>query len=299
MKRFAGLLIVLSGIVWGLMGVFVRLFTQNGFSTVQLAAMRLSVATLLMVVLILCVRPSLLKISLKDLPLLCVLGILSIGVMGVLYFTTIRLSTLSAAAVLLYLSPGAVMLMSALFFKEKITPKKLLALGLAIGGCALVSGVVGGESVGVLALLTGIGSAVTYGSYSIIGPVALKKHHPFTVTVYAFGAAALFLLCLCRPAEMVKTITAQPSGWLFALQVLGLGLLTAFTPFLLYTLGLKHTPPSKAAVLACSEPVAATVYGMIFFHEMPPLPAYIGMALVLGAIVLLSDMGKQKKDSRS
>ncbi len=298
MNRFSGLLIVVSGVVWGLMGVFVRLFTQNGFTTVQLAAMRLSVATLLMVLLILCVRPSLLKVSLKDLPLLSVLGILSIGIMGVLYFTTIRLSTLSTAAVLLYLSPGAVMLMSALFFKEKITPKKFLALTLAVGGCALVSGVLGGQSVGALALLTGIGSAVTYGSYSIIGPVALKKHHPFTVTAYAFGAAAIFLLCLCRPVEMVKTIAAQPSGWLFALQVLGLGLCTAFTPFLLYTLGLRYTPPSKAAVLACSEPVAATLYGILFFGEMPQVPAYVGMALVLCAIVLLSDIGKQKKDSR-
>lgn len=288
MKRFAGVLIVIAGIFWGVMGVFVRTFTQNGFTTMQIAALRLIVATVAMVLLLLIYKPKLLKISLREFPLLAVLGILSIGIMGVLYFTTIRLSTLSVAAVLLYLSPAAVLLMSALFFKEKITAIKLLALSLAVSGCALVSGIIGGGSVGWLALLTGVGSAVTYGSYSIIGPMALKKHHPFTVTAYAFLAAAVFLLCLCQPVGMVQTIMAQPNGWLFFLQVLGLGLCTAVVPFMLYTLGLNHTNPSKAAILACSEPVAATLFGMVFYREMPDLFAYLGMVLVGAAIVILS-----------
>ncbi len=296
MKRLAGLLILIAGIFWGVMGVFVRLFTQNGFTTMQIAALRLSVAALAMFLLLWLYKPQRLKIVYKDFPLLAILGIVSIGIMGVLYFTTIRLSTMSVAAVLLYLSPAAVMLMSAVFFKEKITGVKLLALVLAVSGCALVSGIISGGSVGWLALLTGVGSAITYGSYSIIGPIALKKHHPFTVTAYAFLAAAVFLLCLCHPMDMVHTIGAQPNGWLFLLQVLGLGLCTAFVPFVLYTLGLQNTTPSKAAVLACSEPVAATLFGMAVYHEMPDPFAYVGMALVLTAIILLSGLFRQQSE---
>ncbi|MBR4867662.1 MAG: EamA family transporter, partial [Clostridia bacterium] len=148
MKRFAGLLIVLAGCFWGVMGVFVRTFTDLGFTTMQIAALRLLVAAGLMVLLLAVTNPKRLKIHLKDFPLLAVLGIVSIGLMGVLYFTTIQLSSLSVAAVLLYLSPAAVLLMSALVFKETITPLKLVALALAVSGCALVSGIVGGGSVG-------------------------------------------------------------------------------------------------------------------------------------------------------
>lgn len=287
MKRFAGLLIVIAGCFWGVMGVFVRTFTESGFTTMQIAALRLLVAGLIMTVALVLVGPKLLRIALKDLPLLSVLGIVSIGLMGVLYFTTIRLSSLSVAAVLLYLSPAAVLIMSAVFFKEKITPIKIIALLLAVGGCALVSGLIGGGSVGLVALLTGVGSAITYGSYSIIGPLALKKYHPFTVTAYAFSAAALFLLCLCNPVQLMATVMAQPSLWRFALQTLLLGFCTAFIPFVLYTLGLKDTNPSRAAVLACSEPVAATLFGLFVYGEAPDLLAWIGMALVLTAIVLL------------
>ena len=297
MKRFAGLLIVLAGCFWGVMGVFVRTFTDLGFTTMQIAALRLLVAAGLMVLLLAVTNPKRLKIHLKDFPLLAVLGIVSIGLMGVLYFTTIQLSSLSVAAVLLYLSPAAVLLMSALVFKETITPLKLVALALAVSGCALVSGIVGGGSVGWLALLTGVGSAVTYGSYSIIGPVALKKYHPFTVTAYAFLAAALFLCCLCNPKGLIHTVSVQPNGWLFALQTLLLGLCTAFIPFVLYTVGLQYTNPSRAAVLACSEPVAATLFGMAVYGERPTLVAYGGILLVLTAIVLLSRTN-EKNDSQ-
>ena len=297
MKRFAGLLIVLAGCFWGIMGVFVRTFTANGFTTMQIAALRLTVAAVAMVLLLCLSRPKLLKIHIKDLPLLAVLGIVSIGLMGVLYFTTIQWSTMSVAAVLLYLSPAAVLLMSAVFFKESITPVKLLALVLAIVGCGLVSGVTHGGSVGTAALLTGIGSAVTYGSYSIIGPICLKKYHPFTVTAYAFSSAAVFLLLLCRPAALMQTISVQPNGWVFAVQLLGLGLCTAFIPFLLYTLGLQYTLPSKAAVLACSEPVAATLFGMMIYQEFPDVSGYGGMVLVLSAIALFSRKEQNKTDS--
>jgi drug/metabolite transporter (DMT)-like permease len=291
MKHFSGLFIILAGCFWGIMGVFVRLFTAFGFTTIQIAALRLTVAALSLFVGLLVFRPNLLKIKMRDLPLLFVLGIFSIGIMSVLYFTTIAHSSMAVAAVLLYLSPVAVMLMSRLFFKEKLTTLKLISLVLAVVGCGLVSGIIGGHTVGWQALLTGVGSAVAYGSYSIIGPLALKKHHPFTVTAYAFFGAAMFLLCLSHPLQMVTCLSVQPSPYLAGISLLGLGLCTAVTPFVLYTLGLQHTAPSKAAVLACSEPVAATIFGWLFYGEIPDVFGFLGIVLVVASI-LLSSFGK-------
>ncbi len=296
MKRFSGFLILLAGCFWGVMGVFVRRFTQMGFSTTQIAALRLAVAAGLLLGLLALFRPTLLRVRWRELPFLFLLGIFSIGIMGVLYFTTIRLSTLSVAAVLLYLSPAAVMLMSALFFQEAITLKKCLVLLLAVLGCGLVSGLSAGVSVGVPALLTGIGSAITYGSYSILGPIALKKHNPFTITAYAFLGAALFLLIICRPDQMVTVLQQQPERWHTGLWILGLGSCTALIPFVLYTMGLTHTPPSTAAILACSEPVAATLFGILFYQEMPGVWGCLGMALVLLAILILNVTKTAKKD---
>ena len=71
--------------------------------------------------------------------------------------------SLSTAAILLYTAPTIVMLLSALFFKEKITPIKLAALVMAFAGCCLVSGLGQGENALSLGgLLFGLGSGVGY-----------------------------------------------------------------------------------------------------------------------------------------
>jgi hypothetical protein len=92
---------------------------------------------------------------------------------------------LSTAAILLYTSPIWIMLMSVLFFHEKLTRKKLIALTFAFAGCIMVSGV-SGKRLTIPGLLIGLGSGIGYGLYSILGTVALRRYSPYTVTAYAY-----------------------------------------------------------------------------------------------------------------
>ena len=78
--------------------------------------------------------------------------------------------------------------MSCILFREKLTGKKVLCLVLAVGGCALVSGLASG-SVGEIStggILIGLASGFTYALYSIFSTYALKKYQPLTVTFYTF-----------------------------------------------------------------------------------------------------------------
>lgn len=45
---------------------------------------------------------------------------------------------------------------------------------------------------------------------------------------------------------------------------------------------------SRAGILASTEPVVATLFGVFVFHERLTLPAIVGILLVLGGIVVLS-----------
>ena len=293
MKKISVWLILLAGIFWGSMGIFVRTLQEYGLTTMQIAAVRLSVAAVFFWAALLIFKPKEAKIRIKDLPLFIALGCFSIAGMCVSYFTAISLSTMSVAAILLYLSPVAVMLMSAIFLKEKITPKKVIALVMAVLGCALVAGLGSGDSVGVWATVAGLISAITYGSYSIFGTKALKKYSPLTVTAYSFTFAAVVVIALCDPARLYGTVAAQISLPL-VFWLVGLGVVTAVIPFGLYTIGLKYTAASKAAVVACSEPVAATLFGLAVYSEMPSVTAYTGIILVLAAITLLNVRTKRK-----
>ena len=82
--------------------------------------------------------------------------------------------------------------------------------------------------------------------------------------------------------------TVMTSGSNNILWVLGLGFVTAFLPYVLYSMGLEHMESSKASILASVEPVVSALFGVIVFHEYLSLWGVLGIAMVLGAIVVLN-----------
>ena len=280
-------LIVLAGCFWGSMGIFVRKLTAVGFSSAQIVSIRVSLAALFFSILLLVKNRSGFRIALRDLPLFFGLGFGSILFFTVCYFTAITMMPLSAAAILLYTSPIWIMLMSVLFFHEKLNGKKLLALGLAFAGCILVSGI-SGEGITAAGLLTGLGSGIGYGLYSILGTVALRRYSPYTVTTYTFLFAAAGSWIICSPADLVSKFSAAPDKTYLFLFCGLTALVTAVIPFLAYTLGLQRVEASRAGILATIEPMVATLIGITLFSEPLTLFSGLGMLLILGAVILLN-----------
>ena len=280
-------LIILAGIFWGSMGIFVRRLGTYGFSPIQIVCIRVVLAALVFCAIQLVKDPKGFRISLRDIPLFLGLGLGSILFFTVCYFTAISMMTLSTAAILLYTSPIWIMLMSLLFFHEKLTGRKVLALILAFGGCVLVSGISGG-GLTVIGLLIGLGSGIGYGLYSILGTVALRRYTPFTVTTWTFIIAAIGSILISHPADMVAKFSAAPS----LPSLLGFSLLTALVtaviPFLAYTLGLRSVEASKAGILATVEPMVATLIGIFVFSEPLTLMSGLGVLLILAAVVILN-----------
>ena len=287
-------LILLAGCFWGSMGIFVRRLTDYGFSSIQIVAIRVTLAALIFCILLLIKDPSGFRISVKDIPLFLGLGFGSILFFTVCYFTAITMMPLSTAAILLYTSPIWIMLMSVLFFREKLTGRKLLALALAFAGCVLVSGV-SGEGMTLPGLLVGLGSGIGYGLYSILGTVALRRYSPYTVTTYTFAFAALGAWLICRPAEMLAKFAATPDlpGLVFFCFLTAL--VTAVIPFLAYTLGLRTVEASRAGILATVEPLVATLIAVAVFAEPLTLLSGLGILLILAAVVLLN--GKTESEN--
>ena len=281
-------LILEAGVLWGSMGLFVRGLNGLGFDSVQIVTGRIVLAALCFWIVLLRFRPAEeRRIRLKDIPLFLGLGLASILFFTVCYFTAISMMPLSTAAILLYTSPIWVTLLSALLFHEKLDGRKLLALGMAFGGCVLVSGL-GGGGLTLRGLLIGLGAGLGYGLYSILGSVALRRYSPFTVTAYTFSIAAVGALIICHPLEMLRTLSAAPSPGDTARLFVLTALVTAVAPFLCYTLGLRSVEPGRAAILATVEPMVASLLGIFVFHEALTLSAALGILLILGAIVLLS-----------
>ena len=292
-KGYLGdILIIIAGLFWGSMGIFVRHLNDLGFSSIQVACLRLTTAGILFALILLIKDRKGFKIALRDIPLFLALGLVSILFFTCCYFTAIRLMTMSTAAILLYTSPIWVMVLAIIFLKEKFTIQKLIALILAFAGCVLVSGF--GGKVTVVGILVGLGSGLGYGLYSIFGTFALKKYSPYTVTCYTFLIAGLGSIFVANPVDLVSKIsTIENKPALFGFVLLT-AVVTAVIPFLLYTLGLNMTTAGKAAVLATVEPAAATLFGFFVMKETVGPVAIAGILLVFAAIIVLS---LRKKES--
>ena len=276
--------ILIAGFGWGIIGVFSRPLSAAGLSAVQITCVRSVIVAVGMAVILFVKDRSLLRIQLKDLWMFLGTGLLSIVFFNICYFLTIERATLAAASILLYTAPCFVLLMSAIFFREKITAQKIIALILAFAGCALVSGFSGGR-MSLFALMTGIGSGFGYALYSIFGTLALKKYQPFTVTFYTFLVASAVMLPMSGVGEIMQVLTED-------LYVLGnglaLGLISTLLPFIFYTAGLKQMEAGKASVLAFAEPLVAAIAGIMIFKEKLNTQNGAGIGLIFLAILLLN-----------
>lgn len=269
---------------WGIIGVFSRPLSDAGLNAVQITFVRSVIVALGMALYLLLTDRKQFQIHWKDIWMFLGTGLLSIVFFNICYFLTIERATLAAASILLYTAPCFVMLMSAVFFHEKVTVQKLAALVLAFAGCVLVSGFTGGQMSGS-AVLTGIGSGIGYALYSIFGSVALKKYQPFTVIFYTFLIASVGLVPFSAVTEIGAVMIG--SGSVIA-SGLALGVLSTLLPFILYTGGLKELEAGKASVLAFAEPMIATIAGIVIFKEKVNMQNALGIVLIFAAILLLN-----------
>lgn len=286
MKSFrAPALVLMAGILWGSMGLFVRQLNAAGLYAIDVVQIRYLLATLFVGFYLLVFHRDKFKIRLRDLWCFLGTGLCSLLFFSWCYFTGMSVTTLSVMSVLLYTAPVFVMLMSSLLFHEQLTVRKLLALALSVGGCVLVSGH-GSVQLGLKGLLLGLGAGFGYALYSIFGRFAIVRgYDSWTITFYSFLVCTLG----CAVLSDWRTITAvllpdvSLIGWSAAMA-----LFTGFLAYIFYTKGLEGMPSSRASILASIEPVTATLLGTLLFHEPLGWIGVAGIVLVLAAIAVLS-----------
>jgi DME family drug/metabolite transporter len=158
-----------------------------------------------------------------------------------------------------------------------------IATGLAVAGCGLL--VLTGNPVEVdaggvaLALIVGGGYAV----YILATKRLVRDHASEDATAAVFALAGL---------AMAPLVLASDLAWLReALGVaiaLHLGAATVALAYTLFAAGLRAVTGTMAATLTLAEPVTAALLGVVVLDERLTLGAWIGVALVAAALILLT-----------
>ena len=270
--------------LWGTYGSFLTAITARGMNANVVNFLRFASTSLPILAYLLIKDRVALRVKKKDLWLFAANGLASILFFTACYAAAIRETKIATAAALLYTAPAIVLLLSALLFSEKLTPRKIVCVLLSVLGCALVSGLgSGGAALNLRGLLLGLGAGLGYALYSIFSRLIQQKgYSTYTNVCWTFLIAAAAYLAIALGDGTAAQIVGLPGAALLSVVC---GLFTGLLAYLLYTAGLRELEPSRAAQLATIEPVFAALLGAVLFSQRLSLPELLGVALVVAAVV--------------
>jgi drug/metabolite transporter (DMT)-like permease len=279
MNPLAGIVLVaVSATSFGTLAIFGRYAYADGMDALTILFLRFSLSAVLMAVLLAARRESLPR----GLALIQLVGMGAIGYVGQAfsYFTALKYASAGLVALLLYLYPLFVAILSAILLRQRITGVKRLALGLALAGTALTVGPEGGQLLGIL---LAISAAAIYSVYIIVGTQVMKQVSAVqssTVIFAAAGAMSGFLMAARGPH-----LPATGAGW----AVIGsIVLIATVLPVVTFLAGLERIGPTNAAMLSTLEPVVTVLLAALLLGETLKPVTLLGGGLILVAVVLLT-----------
>ena len=288
-KKIYLILPIISGILYGSSGIFVRTLTQNGIDATTLLFLRFSIAIPVMVIAILATDKKQLKIKLTDIKLLIITAMGIIG-LNILYNIAMNTISLSIAAVLLSSDPVFVLIIAYLIFKEKITKSKVLSIILVLIGCILTTGLIEGNASNVtgIGIIGGIGAALFWAIYMMGSKKALENGlHTYTILLYSILINTIVLIPFTSFNQITTFVNADMLGNTIFLILHST--LSFAIPYILLTVSIKYMDSGSASIFTSgAEPLAALIFGMLFYSEIPTILMFSGIILTIIALAILS-----------
>lgn len=218
------------------------------------------------------------------------LSFLGIGITTTSLYTSYNYISVGMATTLHFIYPCVVYFICILFFKEKVTFKKLLALILSsIGILMLVDKMIGGSFFGIfLATLSGI----TYGLFLIFLDKSSFKHmDPFKCTLYIslFNIVGLFIF-----GKFTGKLNLNLTYFAWILTIL-ISFLTSIFGNAFLQLGVKYCGATTASILCTFEPITSVFLGIIFLNESITFFKLLGCFFIILSVILLSINNEKRR----
>ena len=278
-NRLVGVILVaISAAAFGTLAIFGRYAYAQGMSTLTILAYRFTLAAVLMGIILALRRERFPRGSI----LLRLVGMGAIGYVGqaFTYFTALKYASAGLVALLLYLYPLFVTLLSAVFLRERIAGLKWVALALAVAGVALTAGPERGQLPGILLAIT---AALLYSAYIIVASQVMKEVSAIQSSTVIFASAGIMSAFLAWVSKVPVTI--PDSGWWVIASIV---LVATVIPVTTFLAGLARIAASDAAMLSTLEPVVTVLLAAGLFGELLAPLTLLGGGLILTAVLLVS-----------
>ena len=275
-------LAIITAVMWGIMGMFVRGLTGYAFTTFEISFFRCALAVGAYFLFVLFTKPSALKINLKGLVICLLYGAVAYSISFVSYSVAVSRIPVGVATVLMFMSPIWVAILGRFMFGEKLPKRKMVTILICLIGAVFVANLIGGgdiklDGIGILAgVINGVGVALQI----LLPKYFAKDYERDTLLVYGFlGAAVVLMFCMDFGA-VSSHMSSTPTGVLLW-NLFGIGILCTMVANVSCVKSTQYVEATTTSILSALEVVVGTLVGFVVFHE------HMTMLQILGAVIIV------------
>ena len=293
MANKAKLELIASMFIFGTIGIFVR---HIPLPSSMIALVRGFVGAFFVLLFVYLKKSKLDKEAIKKNFVMLALSGAFIGINWILLFESYHYTTVATATLCYYMQPIFVILASPFLLKEKLTPKKVICVLVALIGMVFVSGVL---QTGIPALseakgiLYGLGAACFYATVVLMNK-KITEINAYDKTIMQLGMGAIVLSPYVMLTQNFSSAASSmtPSLWVLLLFV---GLVHTGVAYALYFDSMKDLKAQTIAIFSYIDPIVAIILSALLLKENMGLYGVIGAVLVLGS-TFISELPEKERN---
>jgi len=272
-----------SGAAFGAMAIFGKLAYGAGATAGTLLSGRFLLAALVFWLFV--PLREVRALARRDIAAGLALGACGYAVQAGCYFAALERIDASLLSLLLYTFPVMVAVAAVALGRERLAPRRVVALALASSGLALVVGAAGAGTLEPLGAALALSAAVVYTTYILVSQGVAARVAPQVLSALVCTGAAVSLTVGAALLGQLRPGALSASGWGWLACIALVSTVAAIT---LFFAGLKRVGPTTASILATVEPVVTVLLAFVVFGERLGALQLVGGALVVSAVPVLN-----------
>ena len=280
--------LALVAVAWG--GTFIAGRSLAGVAPMFSACLRFVLASMALSLFLLLSGNGFKRVNARQALVVTLLGFCGIFSYSFFFFSGLQYISASRAALIVALNPAVMTLIAYLFYRERVTPLKVLGIVLCFGGVALVVG--GGEAQGAASARGWLGEALiggcvlSWSAYSVFCKTVVRQLGPLHTVTYSIYAGTVMLVLYAAATGVLD----MSELWHFSMaeitSLFYLGVIGSAVAYIWYYEGIQQIGVARASVFIALNPLSAVLFGAALLGEQMTLATLFGGVLIISGIVV-------------
>lgn len=285
MKKINGIIYaILSSTAFGFMPIFAKIAYNHGSNCFSVLTFRFLIAALILFIYFI-IKKIDFKLNQQQLKEVFLIGSIGYTSTGIGLFLSYKYISVGLATTMHFVYPAAVILMSYVLYKDKLTKNRILALLFSLVGVYILAGKTM-QSINPIGVSLAILSGLTYASCIIaMNRDEIKKLDNTVVVFYfsLFSGITMFIFSLLTK-NLVLTFNLYVN-----ISILGISVISTITSTILFIKALKIIGASSTSILSTCEPIVSIIMGILLFKEKLTSAIILGTIFILLSVIILAN----------